>query len=146
MIKRREDWPTRLVNFIAKAQRLSFSWGEKNGGHDCGLFAANAIEEMTGRDPASWFRGRYSTKIGAYRALKKFSGGGIEEAACRISDENNFPEIPVLTAQRGDLVLLCTREGHALGICVGAHIACARPGFGLTYISLSHAERAWRVP
>ncbi len=46
--RRRPDWPARLRTIIEAARERPFSWGQ----HDCCLFASDAIEAMTGVDPA----------------------------------------------------------------------------------------------
>lgn len=121
-----------------------FSWGGLNGGTDCCLFACDAVRAMTGLDPASPFRGRYQTKRGAVAALRRFAGGGIPETAEKIARELGAPEVPPMTAQRGDVVLTDQGPWLALGVCVGATVAVAGVQ-GIERQPLSRAVRAWRV-
>jgi hypothetical protein len=106
------DWDRRLDAHLKAALGRPFSWGE----HDCALFAANAVRDMTGIDGAAPFRGRYRTARGATLALRRFAGGGLAEAAAAICATHGWPAVPVTLAQRGDLVLLDTAEGPALGL------------------------------
>jgi hypothetical protein len=150
-LRRREDWPRRLVEFLEAAHGRPFSWGT----FDCCLFACDAVEAMTGVDPARPFRGRYRTRRGAYAALKRFTGsrhcrGGLKETAERIAGELGMPEVRPLMAQRGDVVLIESapgERGDALGIVdmTGRHVSVVAPDSGYRRLPLAAAERAWRV-
>ncbi|MCK7458509.1 DUF6950 family protein [Idiomarina aminovorans] len=74
-MKRTNDWPTELANFLLKTRKTPFKWGE----NDCCLFAANAIIAMGGQDVAEDVRGRYKTAIGAHRIMKKFGANSLTE-------------------------------------------------------------------
>ena len=129
-----EDWPERLGRIVEDAHR-PFVWGE----HDCCLFAANVVLELTGRDYAAELRGTYSSAKSAARVLKWLNGvRGIAGNALGA-------EIPPLTAHRGDIVLIHTAEhGDTLAVCVGAH--CVAPGVDcLVHVPMSLAVAAWRV-
>jgi hypothetical protein len=131
---RHEDWPKRLQGLINESERKPFAWGS----HDCCLFAARAVEVITGIDHAATLRGTYSTALEAARILQARGGvRGIATAA--LGDE-----IPCLTAQRGDIVLIESDHGEALGVCLGAD--CAVPGpDSLTRVPLLSILAAWRV-
>lgn len=136
-MRRRHDWPERLSECISAARHRRFEWGA----HDCCLFAADAVRDMTGVDPASDYRGRYADKAGAFRILEEVAGGGVESAAFRaFGDPLDGP----LFAQRGDVVLIETERGDALGVCVGAHVAFAGEN-GVAFVPLEQAVKAWRV-
>ncbi|NWO06875.1 MAG: hypothetical protein HLX50_14620 [Alteromonadaceae bacterium] len=74
-MKRLNDWPTQLANFLLEKQKQPFEWGS----NDCCLFAADAILAMGGRDVAKDVRGRYKTAIGAHRIMKKLGSGSLVE-------------------------------------------------------------------
>ncbi|MBU1040147.1 MAG: hypothetical protein KKF77_03485 [Proteobacteria bacterium] len=139
-VQRRHDWASRLVAQVEAARQRPFAWG----GADCCLTACDMVQAMTGVDPAAHFRGRYKTKAGAFRALKAFAGGGLEETAQRITTGLAMPEVPPLAAQRGDVCLVETLQGPALGICLGAQVAVQGP-LGLALLPMHQALRAWRV-
>lgn len=143
-LARRNDWPNRLMDAVAAAKAKPFAWGES----DCCLFACDCILAMTGVDPAAWFRGRYTTRKGAMRCLKTFSGGGIAATVERIAADCRAPEILPTQAQRGDVLLVdapeCPPERLAMGVCVGTHIAAMGP-HGVTLVPLARGLRAWRV-
>jgi hypothetical protein len=144
---KKPDWEKQFFELIKERKDQPLTWGE----NDCCLFACDAIERMTGIDPAEWFRGKYKTKIGAYKKLKQFSGGGILEAAVKITRELGFPEINPLLAGRGDVVYCESIEtasmgiNHSLGI-VAMSGAIAIPGkANLIYLPLRKATRAWKI-
>jgi hypothetical protein len=131
---RHQDWPERLNKIISESHNKPFAWGE----HDCCLFAANVVFEITGVDHAEKLRGTYKTALQASRALQKAKGvRGIASAALGT-------EINPLTAQRGDVVLLTPENGETLAVCMG--INCIAPGeTGLQPVSTTEAVTAWRV-
>ena len=139
-VQRRHDWASRLVAQVEAARQKPFAWGVA----DCCLTACDMVQAMTGVDPASHFRGRYSTKAGAFRALRAYAGGGLLETAMRIGTDLAMPEVQPMSAQRGDVCLVDTLQGPALGICLGAQVAVQGP-LGLSLLPMHQALRAWRV-
>ncbi len=141
-LRRRHDWPERLAGVLRAARGQGFRWGD----HDCALFAARAVEAMTGHDPAAGFRGRYKTRRGAYGRLRRFAAGGLAEAAEKIAKTLRAEEIAPATAGRGDVVLVAAATGEALGVIdlSGRGIAVTGPD-GLSILPRSAALRAWRV-
>jgi hypothetical protein len=126
------DWPERLHRFIEDRREAVFCWGA----HDCCLFAADALAAITGADLASDLRGKYASRLGAARLLKKH--GGLRAIA-----DARLERIPTLAAGRGDIVLIETPEGDALGVCLGRQIA-AQGSEGLVFMGMERAEAAWR--
>lgn len=144
---RYEDWHARLGAHIKAALQRPFSWGE----FDCCTFACDGILAMTGVDPMADLRGRYSTAIGAARALKAFAGGGLDETAQAITGRLHMGEVGPLLAGRGDCLLAdIAGEGGASGPALGLVSLSGRSGLfagrvGLTEIPLRACRRAWRV-
>lgn len=136
-LQRFEDWPSRLAAHVETVRAAPFAWGVS----DCCLFAADCILAMTGVDLAVEYRGRYRTKRGAYAVLKRLCGGGVEAAVHRML---GAPLSTPLTAQRGDVVLIDTPDGPALGICLGVQCGCQSP-HGTTFLPMPAARLAWRV-
>lgn len=144
-----EDWPARLNRFIESRATRAFEWGT----HDCSLFAADCVLELIGIDPAKEFRGKYSTEAGAYRALLTGTRAyeTFDTAVDGIAADIGFAEVPPLTAQRGDVVLIDslyppTPTGRpALGVVhLDGRIAAAGAD-GLVFLPLAAAKRAWRI-
>ena len=141
-MRRLDDWPSRLAACIEAARCRPFVWGE----HDCCLFACDCVAAMTGVDPAARFRGGYGDAAGARQALRRYGGGGLLETVARLARGHGCPELPPLSAGRGDLVLLPGRGAgpDGLGVCVGARALVATPG-GLRAVPARHWRRAWKI-
>lgn len=137
-MNRHEDWAKRLDHFMDAAQRRAFVWGE----WDCCLMAANCIQELTGTDPVTQYRGAYTSKRGALKLI--LTHGGFEAFMNEIAADNACPKVPALSAQRGDAVLLPLPDMPALGICIGRHAAYAAP-FGLTFVQIDTSMLCWRI-
>lgn len=132
-----KDWAQRLNDYLKANINTPFEWGE----FDCCLHVANAVEAMTGNDFAKDFRGRYSTALGAQRALKKYGKGNIHDT---LEDIFGYA-LTRLLAGRGSIVLVDTPEGDALGIVWAGKIWVAMPQ-GLGTMPLRKAKCCWEVP
>jgi hypothetical protein len=138
-LRKKQDWPSRLAEAIEAGRHKRFQYGA----HDCALFCAACILAVTDFDPAADFRGRYSTALGAKRKLTQAGFSGLEDLAektCGPALENIFK------GQRGDVALVDTPEGPALGIIdlTGRKIVLAGPE-GLSFLKLDRALKVWRV-
>lgn len=102
---RHPDWPERLAEFVRARRKTPFEWGR----HDCALFAADAVQAITGVDPAAEYRG-YSDEREALRIIK--DAGGMRGLV-------PLPEKPVGMAQRGDAVIALIEGRETFGVCVG---------------------------
>lgn len=129
------DWEERLNAYVASRYDEPYAYGH----HDCGMFAAGAVEAMTGAHPFPEFIGRYSTAAGSVRALKRY-GAGTKEATF----DAKFPTCPIGFARRGDLAF---HEG-SVGVVMGpfALFVGEMDGTdGLFRIPRAEWERAWTV-
>lgn len=129
------DWPRRLDVAIEAARRRPFCYGTV----DCALFAADVVLALTGVDLAESFRGRYSSRSEAVALLG--ARGGLEAVVHEALGE---PLPTPLLARRGDVLMVKTPEGPALGICDGIRGQFAGPQ-GLAARPMSEWEKAWRV-
>jgi hypothetical protein len=141
-MKRLEDWPERLHEMFMAHKDKPFEWGS----HDCVLSVCAAIEAMTGVDPAKEFRGRYSTEIGAVRAIKGAGHPSFEAMVSAIAADHDMKEIGPKFAQRGDMVLIDVERAPVFGIVHhnGRDAICVAPD-GLRRLPVLSARRAWRV-
>lgn len=131
---RYDDWRPRLTAYLAGVSRTPFEYGK----HDCALFAAGAVEAMTGEDVARGFRGYRTLKAGVKKARAKGFRDHVEIFAKR------FDEVPVAMAQVGDVAIVPGDDGLAVGIVQGEQIYVAAPrGIGL--VPLLTAKQAFRV-
>jgi len=144
-LTRTDHWATRELNtHLEDTASTPFEWGT----HDCALFAANAIEAMTGVDIASDFRGQYTDEASAMEAIQSITGGTtVEDAAAYCAAKHGLVELEhPLMAQRGDLVVLEDSGRIIAGIVhlTGRHIVAAGE-HGLKRIPITSVKRAWRV-
>ena len=117
------NWEARLTAYLSRVAREGFAWGR----HDCALFAAGAVEAVTGIDPAAAWRGRYRTLAGGLRLMRK-AGHADHLAAARAL----YPEVPACRALPGDLVIVPGDGAAALGVVQGELAYVLRPdGLGL---------------
>lgn len=144
-MKRYPDWEARLDRYVIEAQARPFSWGR----HDCVLFALGAAEAITGVDAAANLRGTYDSARGAAGVMRRLFhardlAGAVESFRAHWAGES----VPVLMAQRGDIVLAepDAATDLALGIVSldGRSALFAAPK-GLTRLPLRSCRSAWRV-
>lgn len=134
MMERLPDWPQRLADFIEARRERAFCWAES----DCCLFVCDAVECMTGTDPASRWRGLYGSEKGARRLIR--DNGGVAGLATLAFG----PPVPAALAGRGDVVLIDSPNGEGLALCIGNSIA-AQGQDGITFLPLSQAKAAWKI-
>lgn len=142
---RTETWDTQELNrFLIDHERDQFAYGA----FDCCLFAADAIQVMTGVDIATEFRGKYKTELGALKAIRKITGGtSVEDAITYCAAQHGLTEWRYpLQAQRGDLVAIENGESIIAGIVHlnGKHVISIGES-GLIRLPLTAIKRAWRT-
>jgi hypothetical protein len=116
-MKRLPDWRSRLLAYIETHRRQPFQYGVA----DCATFAAGAVEAMTGVDPAAGFRG-YTTFEGGIKRLRQ---AGINDHIAMAA--KLFRIAPHPQARMGDLAVLETDDGPALGVVGGSFAMFLRP-------------------
>ena len=134
-MKRLDDWKPRLRAFLAEQGDKQFQLGKQ----DCGSLAGGAIEAMTGENPHAKVAGKYKTMAGALRALKRLGHDDHIAYAASV-----LTEIDPLYAAFGDIAVVDSPEGPALGVVVGAYIEVRAPN-GRGLVPLTEAVRAFRV-
>lgn len=137
-LTRLPDWRARLSEYLGQVARRRFRPGE----HDCALFAAGAVQAMTGADLAADWRGKYRA-LGAGRAMLRAKGFSdhLEFAAAHLAP------VPPALAQVGDLAVVPADSPHdagALGVVQGPRVYVLTPG-GLALVSRLTMERAFSV-
>ena len=110
-MKRKKNWPGRLVKAIETVQDQPFLWGR----HDCCCFASFCVEAMTGQNPMKDFKGKYKDEKEALEALKVIGSGTLLETLKGIFGRPVSPHY----AQRGDVVYTVFETGPSVGICLG---------------------------
>lgn len=133
--------PHNFIEFIQGYRNVPFSWGK----YDCCLFVADWVQKMCSFDPAAELRGRYHSKLGATRALRRAGFNSIIE----IADAAFGERVDVLALARGDIALVkqadALAQGPALGIVWGANV-WAMAEQGTVPLPLTMVEFGWRLP
>jgi hypothetical protein len=124
-------WEQALANYIAIKRHEPFEYGV----NDCCLFAAGAVEAVTGEDPMSEFRGKYDSLKGSLKAIKDIGAGTLEATL-----DGKFPEVAIGNAQRGDLAFL----DDSVGVVMGG-FAYFVSDDGLERINRSLWDKCWGV-
>lgn len=136
VITKLPDWKTRLSRYMLAVMHKPFAYGE----HDCALLWAGAIEAMTGQDLAAEWRGRYTTRLGGLRHLRKAGHDdhiALVEALFQKMQNPRF-------AQVGDLAVINTDDGMGSGVITGPFIAALGEA-GMQMLPMTQAKRVYRV-
>lgn len=128
------DWQARLTAFLAAQRGVPF----RPGRMDCALFAAAAVQEMTGTDIARGFRGYRTLAEGLRKAQEKGFADHVAVFAAAL------PEIAPHDAAPGDVAVVPGEGGAAMGIVQGrlVYVMGLR---GPALVRRSMIERAFRV-
>lgn len=151
-LKRTEHWLTREMDaFLRENAGTPFRWGS----NDCSLFAANAIQSMTGVDIAEDFRHKYTDEASAFALIQTVTGGTtVADAAAFCAKKHGLVEWVdadgkqrPLMAKRGDLCAVDNAGRLIAGVVdlSGRFVACMGES-GILRISVRRITRAWHVP
>ena len=124
-------WETALSDYIAIKRHEPFEYGV----NDCCLFAAGAVEAITGKDPMPEFRGKYDSLKGSVKALEEIGAGTLEATL-----DGKFPEVSIGYTQRGDLAFF---DG-SVGVVVDG-FAYFVSDDGLERITRDMWDKCWSV-
>jgi len=144
-IQRSSTWLTKELDvFLRENANAKFVWGTL----DCSLFAANAIQAMTGVDIADDFRGKYADEASAFALIKTVTGGTtVSDAAAHCASKHGLTEWKYpLQAQRGDLVVVQNGTNLIAGVVdlSGKYVASIGET-GILRVSIRNIKRAWQV-
>lgn len=130
------DWPIALSRFLDDYADKPFVWGE----NDCILFAASAVQALTGNDLAASWRGKYKSEAEARKILEKL--GGLSTLVSKSLGVQGIPNMAA--AKRGDVVLTMFNGVTGLGIVddSGSKIAVMSI-MGIRRIPLHHGRAFW---
>lgn len=93
------------------------------GVSDCALAVMDIYAAVLGRDPAAAYRGRYRTRLGAARALRRLAGGDLGDGLAAVAAAEGWPEIAPPAAMTGDLGLIGTPSGPAAAMFLASRSA-----------------------
>lgn len=135
-LTRLSDWQTRLHRYLCSTRGRAMQPGQ----HDCCLFGAGAIEAVTGVDLAADWRGRYTTLAGGQRALKK---AGYADHIALIAA--HLPEAHPSEALAGDIAIVSTEAGPAVGVVQGAVVYVLHAAGGIGLVPMSIVQHLFKV-
>ena len=121
-----------LITYAAEAGQQPF----RPGRHDCALFAAGWVKQVTCRDLARGWRSTYRSLQRGQQLLEE--AGFADHVAFGAA---HLTEIAPALAQIGDVAVL---DDQAFGIVAGEMIYCLRPE-GLGLVPRSQMRRAFYV-
>ena len=143
------NWPRLLADFVGSRRDEPWSWG----GHDCALFAADAVKAISGVDHAAIFRGGYSSASGALEALLDYlddeepgGEGPLEAAIAGIMNAAGVAEIEPENAGRGATALIAVENrafNRATGVVIGGGLVALASDPGVVFRPIGDATRAW---
>ena len=144
-----KDWEMRLQSFLWSRLWTPFKWQD----NDCCTFAADGVKEMTGEDPAKWFRGKYVTRFGAYKSIKEFAGGSFEDMALKIAtdmggkfvEKPEFGDIALVRIQNIDQRAARLSGGLTLGIVCNDGFVAVPGKDGMVLNPQATIVKAWRA-
>jgi hypothetical protein len=138
-----DDWDQRFWRYCQTVMNAHFRWGQL----DCGLFALDAVETITGKDLASDFRGHYRSRKEALNYLfRKSRKSGFASGVREMMGRYGLEEIKPSLAQRGDVILFQAGNAKVIGVVAldGIHI-WSMGRTGLIRTPIGQAILAWRV-
>lgn len=134
-LERLADWDRRLIAVTVRHLSTPAVWGVS----DCLLTVADAIEAVTGVDPAAKIRCRYETEAGAARLLRRRKMTTVEDALAKL-----LPETGRLLAQRGDVGTIDLDGAIAAGFLTDRGFA-VKDVRGLVFHPQTAVRRAFKV-
>lgn len=132
---RLRDWQSRLAALVRQRRHMPLQWGV----HDCCLWAADAVQAVTGVDIAADVRGTYSTAEQA-QAVLQAHGGLVELAIARLGPVVRTTDL----VQAGDVGLCRVADEPVAVVCGGGNVWLAPGAAGLLVVPGAEVRRAWR--
>lgn len=137
MMNRRTDWQLRLNQFMEGRKSAPFAWGQ----NDCFLLVCDAVAETIGIDMAAEVRGKYDSEESA----RSIVSGDLGGYCSRLAGRNGFQETDWKHLRRGDVGLIGTKDGGALGIVWMPGLLSFPGANGLESVPVRMARRGWLV-
>lgn len=133
-LQRTENWQHDLLMYLAEIAPQSGEIGQ----HDCVIFSAGAVHAMTGwyPDPSLF---DYRSIVEGHRSLNAM---GYATLAAYLDD--HFPTQAAVFARPGDLVLVLSDDGEALGVMQGEMAYVVGP-HGLGLYPANAVLASWKV-
>ena len=110
MMVRRGDWVERLERVVDRARSADYRLGVA----DCMMFVGDVVLALGGVDPVAFWRGTYSTNLGA----RRIDGGDLGGFAAGVFDEAGLVRVKPKFSRLGDIALLPGPHGAIYEICL----------------------------
>ena len=98
-------------------------------------------QAQTGVDLAAPYRGRYTTYAGGRRVLRK---AGYDDHVALIAA--HLPEAHVSEALPGDIAIVPTEDGPAVGVVHGVAVYVLHPTGQLSFVPMDPVQHLFKVP
>jgi len=131
LTSRISNWESALAAYLISKKNEPFEYGL----NDCCLFAAGAVEAITGENPIPEFIGAYDSLKTSIKALKTIGAGTLENTM-----DAKFTEIQIGYAQTGDLAF----HDGSIGVIIDGDALFVSDD-GLVRISRDKWAKAWSV-
>lgn len=125
-----------MVAYLRRAAREPFAWGQA----DCALFMADWVRAARGLDPAAPLRGRYRSRRGAARHIRRL--GGMEAMGRALAARAGLAE--TASPQPGDIGLVLDPVAGPLFAVRTAIGWAAKSPRGIALVAIPVIV-AWRV-
>ena len=139
------QWETRAFpDFLRSRVDTPFKWGVQ----DCCLFAADAVQAITGTDIADDFRDKYTDEPSAFALIKSVTGGTtVADAVAYCATKHGLVEnVHPLMAKRGDLVVIANGGSLIAGVVHlnGSQVISVSEA-GPVRLPITSITRSWSV-
>ena len=124
---------------IERVAEKDMKWGED----DCSLWVCDIILEATGVDLAKPLRGKYDTKLGAYRLMREFAGDELVHVAIKLAALAHLK--PAFWPWKGALVGVVVSESSPSLALFWNGKWIARSQTGIIRLPAFHGALAWRL-
>lgn len=118
----------------------------KWGADDCLLCFAGPLQTALGYDVAQKFRGKYRSKIGAHKMLKRMGFGTIADAVADQAKMFMWDKIPINDVTAGDIGVLDILGNQTCAMMHRSGFWIARSEKGFAAVPVQAAIAAYRVP
>lgn len=111
----------------------------------CMTFCADIYRAVLGVDPAARWRGRWRSRTGMARALRRAGFASVSEACRPIAADLGWPAIAPAEAETGDAGVIRIDGGEACAMRHASGLWVARAAAGYLALDGRAAVAAWRV-
>ena len=135
-----ENWDSKLQKIIRETiEKDKFQYGK----NDCITFTQKCVEAITGKNI---FKHKWKSLKDGKALVKKLKQKDLLSAALWVAEQNNFKQININFAQRGDVLYYKSEvdfEG-TLGICIGSQ-TMFNWSKGVSLVKNTDCKYCWRI-